>query len=119
VIGQLTHEDFDPSQYADEVKGRVRKLIAQKAKTGEITVPESAPEKPEVTDLMAALKASLGGGELPKAKGEPKRAAGTKRTHRAAPKRTAKAHAPRAKRSASSAHRSTRAASTRRKSAHG
>jgi DNA end-binding protein Ku len=121
VIAQLTHKDFDPSQYADEVKGRVRKLIAQKAKTGEITVPESAPEKPEVTDLMAALKASLGGGELPKANGKngksedkPKRAAGTKRAHRAAPKRTAKAHAPRAKRSAASAHRSTRATSTRR-----
>ncbi|HEU0035455.1 MAG TPA: Ku protein [Kofleriaceae bacterium] len=64
VIESLTHKTFDPSQYKDEVKTRVRKLIAQKAKGGEITVPERE-EKPEVTDLMAALKASLGGGALP------------------------------------------------------
>jgi DNA end-binding protein Ku len=125
VIDQLTHKDFDPSQYADEVKGRVRKLIAQKAKTGEITVPESAPEKPEVVDLMAALKASLGGGELPKTNGkaaQPKRAAGAKRTHRAkaTTKRAAtKAHAPRTKRSTAGSHRATRTASTRRSRAHG
>lgn len=71
VIDQLTHKDFDPSQYKDEVKARVRKLIAQKAKTGEITVPESVEEKPEVTDLMAALEASLGG-EMPATKSEAK-----------------------------------------------
>ncbi len=62
VIAGLRHDTFDPTQYKDEVKGRVRKLIAQKAKTGEITVPESAPqESTEPVDLMAALKASLGG----------------------------------------------------------
>jgi DNA end-binding protein Ku len=115
VIDQLTHKDFDPSQYVDEVKGRVRKLIAQKAKTGEITIPESAPEKAEVTDLMAALKASLGGGELPK----PERTAGAARAHRGAKKSKAtKAHAPRATRRAG-AHRSTRAASSKRSRAHG
>ena len=127
VIDQLTHKDFDPSQYVDEVKGRVRKLIAQKAKTGEIVVPESAPEKPEVTDLMAALKASLGGGELPKtngktngkANGKSKRAAGAKPAHRATKSKAAKAHAPRATRSRSAgAHRSTRAAPSKRSRAH-
>ena len=64
IIEGLTHTKFDPSQYKDEVKVRVRKLIAQKAKTGAITVPE-APEEAasnEPVDLMAALKASLGGG---------------------------------------------------------
>jgi DNA end-binding protein Ku len=65
VIDSLRHETFDPDQYTDEVKGRVRKLIAQKAKGGEITMPE--PVAPvAVTDLMAALKASLSGkSELP------------------------------------------------------
>jgi len=67
VIEQLEHSEFDPTQYKDEVKDRVRKLIAQKAKTGEILAPESPAEKPAVVDLMAALKASLGG-ELPATK---------------------------------------------------
>jgi DNA end-binding protein Ku len=61
VIDSLRHEAFEPDQYADEVKGRVRRLIAQKAKGGEITVPEPAEPAPPVTDLMAALKASLTG----------------------------------------------------------
>jgi DNA end-binding protein Ku len=60
IIGQLEHDTFDASQYEDEVKDRVRKLIAQKAKGGEIVAAPEAP-KPEVTDLMAALKASLAG----------------------------------------------------------
>ena len=60
VIDGLRHDTFDPTQYDDEVKDRVRKLIAKKAKGGEISVPEAAP-KPVVTDLMAALKASLEG----------------------------------------------------------
>jgi len=60
IIDQLRHETFDPTQYTDEVKGRVRKLIATKAKGGEIVAPPEAP-KPVVTDLMEALKASLTG----------------------------------------------------------
>ncbi|MDQ3340767.1 MAG: Ku protein [Myxococcota bacterium] len=124
IIQQLTHKDFDPSQYSDEVKARVRKLIAQKAKTGEITVPESAPEKPEVTDLLAALKASLGGGELPKANGKangktkPSRAHAPARAARATKGHAAKTHRASATRSAGG-HRSTRASSSRRARAHG
>ncbi|MEO8702522.1 MAG: Ku protein [Kofleriaceae bacterium] len=67
VIDQLRHETFDPGQYTDEVKARVRKLIAQKAKGGEIVAPEHA-EKPEIGDLMEALKASLGGAAMKAAK---------------------------------------------------
>lgn len=59
IIDNLRRADFDPSRYHDEVKGRVRDLIASKAKGGEIVAPPSA-ERPPVTDLMAALKASLG-----------------------------------------------------------
>jgi len=67
IIDQLRHDTFDPDQYEDEVKDRVRKLIAQKAKGGEIVAPPEAP-KPVVTDLMAALKASLAGeGKAPAA----------------------------------------------------
>jgi DNA end-binding protein Ku len=64
IIDQLRHDTFDPTQYTDEVKDRVRKLIAKKAKGGEIVAPPEAP-KPQVTDLMEALKASLAGKASP------------------------------------------------------
>lgn len=60
IITQLEHQEFSPEQYKDTVKARVRKLIAEKAKGGKITAPPEV-EKPETTDLMAALKASLEG----------------------------------------------------------
>jgi DNA end-binding protein Ku len=67
IISQLQHDTFDPTQYSDEVKDRVRKLIAKKAKGGDIVAPPEAP-KPVVTDLMEALKASLSGaGKAPAA----------------------------------------------------
>lgn len=72
LIAQLSHETFDAEQYKDTVKARVRKLIAEKAKGGEIVAPEEAP-KAETTDLMAALKASLEGGHK-KSNGHAKRA---------------------------------------------
>ena len=59
VIDHLRHETFNPARYKDEVKARVRALIATKAKGGEITAPPSV-ERPAIVDLMAALKASLG-----------------------------------------------------------
>jgi DNA end-binding protein Ku len=59
VIDHLRHETLDLGRYKDEVKERVRALIATKAKGGEITAPPSV-ERPAITDLMAALKASLG-----------------------------------------------------------
>jgi DNA end-binding protein Ku len=60
IIEQLQHETFDATEYKDDVKDRVRKLIAKKAKGGEIVAAPEAP-KPVVTDLMEALKASLAG----------------------------------------------------------
>jgi DNA end-binding protein Ku len=60
IIEQLQHDTFDATQYEDEVKDRVRKLIAKKAKGGEIVAAPEAP-KPVVKDLMEALKASLAG----------------------------------------------------------
>ena len=61
LISQLTHDKFDAKHYTDEVKARVRKKLASKAKTGEVieaAPPTEAPAK--AVDLMAALKASLG-----------------------------------------------------------
>lgn len=111
IVEQLQHATFDAGQYKDEVKDRVRKLIAKKAKGGEITAPPEVV-KPETTDLMAALKASLAGaapaskkaahGHAKKASGKastrsahakaaPRRAASA-RPHRAAASRTRHAH---------------------------
>ncbi len=99
VIDSLRHETFDPSRYKDEVKGRVRALIAKKAKGGEIVAPP-AVERAPVTDLMAALKASLGAGAPTKT-----REAGVKATKRGhePTKRAAAAPAPGTRR-ASRAH---------------
>jgi DNA end-binding protein Ku len=108
VIDHLRHETFDPSRYKDEVKARVRALIATKAKGGEIMAPPSAPVPP-VTDLMAALKASLGAAP----NGHPStRAAGTKPAGRVAlPRRaTHPTSARRAPRTPQITRRSARAA---------
>lgn len=96
VIAQLETDAFDPTKYKDEVKGRVRALIADKAKGGEILAPETE-ERPAVTDLMAALKASLAGEKPPAAPSS--HAKHTKR----APHRTGATHHARSrtKRSAS------------------
>ena len=104
IVDQLKHDTFDPTQYEDEVKGRVRKLIAKKAKGGEIVAPPEAP-KPVTKDLMEALKASLAGESRAK-NGHAKTAraknghAKTKRASRSRPHtsraRTARSHAKRA-----------------------
>jgi DNA end-binding protein Ku len=112
LIDQLKHDEFDPSAYKDEVKERVRDLIAQKAKGGEIEVPERVTAAP-TTDLMAALKASLEGKAAPKrANG---RANGETRAHgkRSARRAQAGDHAPRAPRKSSSTHAQTRRSSKR------
>ena len=60
LIESIASDRFDPSLYEDEVRKRVRKLIARKAKGQSIEAPaEEAPRKADVIDLMAALKASL------------------------------------------------------------
>jgi DNA end-binding protein Ku len=109
VIDSLRHDTFDPGQYSDEVKARVRKLIAQKAKGGEIVAPEHEA-KPEVTDLMAALKASLGQGAGAALAGSAKK---TVHGRKGTGKRSA--HAPSRTRSTARPHAArTRARSTRR-----
>ena len=92
IIEQLEHDAFDASSYEDEVKDRVRKLIAKKAKGGEIVAAPEAP-KPVVTDLMEALKASLAGErEAPAPDDRVSVVKNGKRDHRrATPKRASRA----------------------------
>lgn len=60
LIEHLTHESFDPSEYKDEVKQRVKKLLAERAKTGEAIETPEQPAPQAIPDLMDALRASLG-----------------------------------------------------------
>lgn len=98
LIAQLTHDSFDPGAYKDEVKGRVKKLLAERVKTGEaIELEETETAPKEIPDLMAALRASLG---------EP----GTKPTHKATKPAAKSAHAKkRAHRPAAARPQSARA----------
>jgi non-homologous end joining protein Ku len=109
IVSQLESDEFHADRYKDEVKGRVRELIAKKAKGGEIVAPPEAP-KPEVTDLMAALKASLAGGGRATAAdghgGSHRKHANGHRKHANGHKRTK--HASRARPAAHRSHRSSK-----------
>ncbi|HEY0253521.1 MAG TPA: Ku protein [Kofleriaceae bacterium] len=61
LIEHLTHDSFDPSDYKDEVKVRVKKLLAERVKTGDaIELTEEQATPAAIPDLMEALRASLG-----------------------------------------------------------
>ena len=51
--------DFEPHKYHDEYREQVMALIQMKADGEEWEVPETAAEKPNVVDIMAALEASV------------------------------------------------------------
>jgi DNA end-binding protein Ku len=81
LVAQLEHDTFDPTKYRDEVKVRVRALLAAKAKSGEAIVAPEAARPQTIPDLMAALKASLGAEAHSKTAREPANRART--SHRA------------------------------------
>ena len=56
--------DFEPSKFDDRYEEALKALIAEKQKGKTVTAPE-APKDTEVTDLMEALKRSLGRGAEP------------------------------------------------------
>jgi DNA end-binding protein Ku len=58
LIEQLTTE-FDPSKYTDEYRTALMELIEEKKNNNEVTTPQDKPLPDNVTDLMAALQASL------------------------------------------------------------
>ncbi len=60
LIGDLTHEKFDPSQYKDSYRERVLEAAARKREGQEaVTAPAPEAQRGKVIDLMSALKASL------------------------------------------------------------
>ncbi len=67
---------FHPDDTKDRYEAKLREVIAAKLK-GEGIVPEATPEpdRGNVIDLMAALKASLGRDEKPPAKKQPRKRA--------------------------------------------
>jgi DNA end-binding protein Ku len=59
LIEQQAVDKFDPSAYADEVRGRVEAAIQKKVEGQEITMAEAPEQGAQVIDLMDALRASL------------------------------------------------------------
>lgn len=62
VAGSLVdalEEQFDPSKYHDHYREALLELIASKTEGREVVMPEAAAEGAPVTDLMAALRASI------------------------------------------------------------
>jgi DNA end-binding protein Ku len=59
LIEGLSTDDFRPEQYHDEYRERVQELIGKKVEGKEITVAGTPAPRPQVIDLMEALKASL------------------------------------------------------------
>ncbi|MGH8625060.1 MAG: Ku protein [Gammaproteobacteria bacterium] len=75
LIEQISVEDFDPSQYEDEVKKRIEAAVERKVEGEEVSVsPEPEKGGAQIIDLMAALRESLN--KAPK-KPAPARAAPT------------------------------------------
>ena len=85
LIDQQATDKFDPALYVDEVKARVEAAIQKKVEGKQISLSASPvrASSSNVIDLMAALKASLGGKQQEKL--GPRKAA--KRVERKAPVR--------------------------------
>lgn len=78
LIEQAASDEYQPARYEDDVRKRVMALIEEKVATGkEITAAPTVETETKVIDLMAALKASLGGGEAEEEPGasKPRKAA--------------------------------------------
>ena len=58
-IDAQTNEKYDPTQYRDEVSGRIEAAIAKKVEGQEITLSDAPAASAQVIDLMEALRASL------------------------------------------------------------
>src|SRR5689334_7121203 len=89
VAGTLVdalQEPFDPAKYQDHYREALLELIASKTEGREVVMPETAPSGAPVTDLMAALRASIEAAKGRKGEAAPR--AETQRTGHA-PKRSA------------------------------
>jgi DNA end-binding protein Ku len=82
---------FDPSEYKDEYRANLKKIINAKMKGKEIEYDEpTEPKATPVLDLMARLQASLDQGKKGKATAKASRAARGKRAAKKAPARKRK-----------------------------
>jgi len=105
LIDQISAEDYDPSQYKDEVKERIEAAVQQKVEGREISIsPEPEKGGAQVIDLMAALRESLNKAPAKKAPAQP---AATVKEAAAADEEKGAQRKP-ARRAASSEHRKTR-----------
>jgi DNA end-binding protein Ku len=95
VAGTLVdalQEDFDPARFHDRYREALLELITSKTEGREVVVPEAAPSGAPVTDLMAALRASIEAAKGRKSEA-PASAASSRRDghgeHKAAPRKPA------------------------------
>ena len=65
LIEDLSHEEFRPDQYRDEYRSRVVERATLKAEGREVVAVTSEAPRPQVIDLMEALKESLARRESP------------------------------------------------------
>jgi DNA end-binding protein Ku len=65
IIAQIANDRFEPTAYEDEVRKQTMDLIEKKVAGQEITATPVEAPKAQIIDLMAALKASLGGSGQP------------------------------------------------------
>jgi DNA end-binding protein Ku len=63
LIDQAAADAFDPTQFHDEVREKTLELIERKVAGQEITAAPAEESKTKIIDLMAALKASIEGGD--------------------------------------------------------
>lgn len=98
LIDQISAEDFDPTQYKDEVKERIEAAVKQKVEGQEISIsPEPERGTAQVIDLMAALRESLSkapGRKAPAEPAAPVKEAKSAGEERAAHRRPARRAAP-------------------------
>ncbi len=77
VAGTLVdalEERFDPAKYHDHYREALLELIASKTQGRQVVVPEGEAAAAPVTDLMAALRASIEAAQRRKGAGQPTRA---------------------------------------------
>jgi DNA end-binding protein Ku len=78
LIDTLTSR-WDPTKYKDTYSERVMALVRKKDKGQEIVVPEETAERPQIVDLMEALKRTLAGSaQRPRASAPTRRARGAR-----------------------------------------
>ena len=103
LIAQISSNEFDPTQYEDDVRKRIEAAVQRKVEGQEIAISPTEPEQggAQVIDLMDALRASLQKGAPKKAPGKPApvqpAAVELKAAQRKPPKKVAQEAEPRRK----------------------